>query len=497
MDGAPARSFFQSRSLRVRLIASYVVLFTFMLLGLGLVVRSVLRNVLYKQSQNALTQQWNVVRAFLREVGGQTIWAYDAQDPEEATIVSGIRSGVYLLAGPNGEILEVNETYRELIDLSSEEIRRRVAAGASGFESRRDTEGADYILRHGVAVDGKASAYVVIGRSLAEDEKTLNQFTQYYFLFVPVGIAAVGLFGWFSAGRALRPVSDVANAAQQITGSRLNTRIPERGAGDELDHLIGTFNGMVARLEQSFAQIRQFSTDVSHELRTPLTVIRGHLEVAIMTAQTTEQYQDAIHTALQDVERLSHVVRALLQLSQAESGQLTLNRAPLDIAGTVKVMSEHLALAAEDKGQELVVDCPGPAMALADRVQIERLVTNLLTNAIKYTPIGGHIKLTVRNDTGMVVLRVSDTGQGIPREHLPHIFDRFYRVPAGASPSGASPEKGLGLGLSFVSWIVKAHEGAIEVESEPGRGSSFVVSLPGVPVVQTMPAIPIPETAVP
>jgi heavy metal sensor kinase len=497
MSSPGASSFFRSRSLRVRLITSYVVLFTIMLLGLGLVVRSVLRSVLYKQSENALAQQWSVVRGFLRVVGGQTIWAYDAQDPEEAGIVGGIRAGVYLLANPNGEVLEISAQYRELIDLSAEEIRRRVASNASGFETRRDEDDVNYILRHGVVVDGKTASYVVIGRSLAEDEKTLDQFTRYYFAFVPVGIVAVALLGWFSAGRALRPLSDVANAAQQITGTKLNTRLPERGAGDELDHLIGTFNGMVARLEQSFTQIRQFSTDVSHELRTPLTIIRGHLEVALMTAETPEQYQEAIHTALQDVERLGRVVRALLQLSQAESGQLSMSRAPLDIAGVALTMSEHLSLAAEDKGQELVIDCPEPALALADRVQIERLVTNLLSNAIKYTPVGGHINLTVRNDMGHVVLSVSDTGQGIPREHLPHIFDRFYRVPASAGNTAASPEKGLGLGLSFVNWIVKAHAGTIEVESEPGRGSRFVVTLPGAPVVPTAPALPIAESAVP
>jgi heavy metal sensor kinase len=273
----------------------------------------------------------------------------------------------------------------------------------------------------------------------------------------------------------LRPLTDVANAAQQLTGQKLNVRLTERGAEDELDHLIATFNGMVARLEQSFTQIRQFSTDVSHELRTPITIIRGHLEVALMTAQRPEQYQEAIQTALQDVERLGNVVRALLQLSQAESGQLTLHRNPVDIAAVASEMSEHLLLVAEDKGQELLTDFPEPALALADRVQIERLITNLLSNAIKYTPIGGQIRLSVRPQEGRVLLIVSDNGQGIPAEHLPHIFDRFYRVPGSAS----SPEKGLGLGLSFVNWIVKAHHGSIHVESEPGKGTRFVVSLPG------------------
>lgn len=489
MDGSALKKFFDRRSLRFRLTASYVVLFTITLLGLGWVVRSVLRNVLYRQSENAINQEWSVVRGFLRVENGAPVWAYDKEDPEEAAIVGRLRSGVYLLASANGDILEVSENYRELIDLTPEEIRRRVARNAAGFETRRDQYNADYILRQGMFVDGQTSFYVVIGRSLEEDEAITDQFTRYYFLFVPLGIAAISFLGWFFAGRALRPLSEVATAAQAITGQKLNLRIPERGAEDELDHLIGTFNGMVARLEQSFAQIRQFSTDVSHELRTPITIIRGHLEVALMTAQTPEQYQEAIQTALGDAERLGQVVRALLQLSQAESGQLTLSRTPVDIAAIAMEMSEHLLIAAEDKGQDLVTDCPEPAIALADRVQIERLITNLLSNAFKYTPVGGQINLTVKSEGGRVLMVVSDTGQGMPAEHLPHIFDRFYRVPGSAS----SPEKGLGLGLSFVNWIVKAHEGTIEVESEPGRGSRFVVSLPGAPVV-TQVAEPVPAT---
>jgi len=485
MPAVPApRSLLRNRSLRFRLTFSYIALFALALIGLGFAVRSVLSNVLLRQSENALNQQWNVVRGFLRVEGGVHTWAYDRDDPEEAAIVGNLRGGVYLLASASGEILEVSENYRELINLTPAQIRQRVQRNANGFETRRDQYKDDYLLRHGIVLGDRTPFYVVIGRPLVEDAAILDQFTRNYFLFMPLGIAAICLAGWIAAGAALRPLAQVAAAAQAITGQKLNLRIPESKAEDELDGLIKAFNAMIERLEQSFAQIRQFSTDVSHELRTPLTIIRGHLEVALMTAQTKEQYQDAIHTALQDVERLGKVVRALLQLSQAESGQLVLNKAPMDLAAVTRDMAEHLLLAAEDKAQELTIDCPAPAVTLADRVQIERLITNLLSNAIKYTPVAGRIQLTVKHEGAAVVLSVTDTGQGIPAAHLPHIFDRFYRVPN----STANPERGLGLGLSFVNWIAHAHGGSVHVASEPGRGSCFTVTLPALPA--TEPAAP-------
>src|SRR5262249_51401930 len=159
--------------------------------------------------------------------------------------------------------------------------------------------------------------------------------------------------------------------------------------GDELDHLIDSFNRMTARLNQSFEQTRRFSTDVSHELRTPLTAIRGQLEVALFTAQTEEQYRDAIVNALEDVEQLSSIVRELFMLSQAESGQLVLQRTALDLAAVAADVVEQFQIPAEEKNIELSANLKSGAVIAADRVQIERLISNLLSNAMKYTPRTG------------------------------------------------------------------------------------------------------------
>jgi signal transduction histidine kinase len=223
-------------------------------------------------------------------------------------------------------------------------------------------------------------------------------------------------------------------------------------------------------------------------LRTPITAIRGQLEVAMFTAKTEEQYREAILNALQDIERLSQIVRALLLLSQAESGQLVLQKARIDLAGVVREVVEQFEIPAEETGLRLVSELPAECLAEVDRVQIERMISNLLSNALKFTPQGGEVKVTVENHperTDRVRVIVEDTGRGIPEEHLPHIFDRFYRVKATGSPAGL--EQGLGLGLSFVAWIVKAHKGKIHVDSTPGRGTRFTITLPaGTALTDTM-----------
>jgi heavy metal sensor kinase len=338
-----------------------------------------------------------------------------------------------------------------------------------------DTSGTPYIIKAGVMLDDHGQRYFfAIGRSLADSERTVHTFTTDYFLSLLAIIPLTGLLGWLLAGRAIQPVNEVAQAAQKITGSNLSLQIPLRGAGDELDHLIESFNRMTTRLEDSFEQIRRFSTDVSHELRTPLTAIRGQLEVGLFTAQTPEQYRDAMVNALEDVEQLSSIVRALLLLSQAESGQLVLQKTAIDLGGVAEDIVDQFQIPAEEKQVRLTARIEPGVTILADRTQVERLFSNLLSNAIKYTSATGTVQVRVRHEEKYARIEIEDSGVGIPQENLPHIFDRFYRV----RNAQTNLIQGLGLGLSFVAWIVKVHGGQIEVTSTVGEGTRFTIRLP-------------------
>jgi heavy metal sensor kinase len=461
-----------TRGLRFRLALSYVIFFTLLLVVLGLVFRQTLSTIFMGQVEDALKEEFGAVKGYLRTQDTGPDWFYDKSDPDESFTVDQLRR-VYLLADTEGHPLEHSIIYASIGFDSPAEVKAIVQSGKQATSIRKDSQGTPYMIRSGLMIDERHNRYFLsIGRSIAANQKALRDFTWNYFFLVPIVIVLSGGLGWFMAGRALDPLNSVSETAQRITHSNLDMQIPLRNAGDELDRLSEAFNRMMARLSSSFEQMRRFSTDVSHELRTPLTVIRGQLEVALFTAKTPEQYREAMINALEDVERLSNIVRALLMLSQAESGQLVLQKSELNFAEMVRDLVDEYQIPADAQGVHLAAETPDACVLQADRVQIERLVTNLLSNAIKYTPKGGEVRLRMWQEGGQVKLMVTDTGVGISPDHLPHIFDRFYRVPS------SDPEKGLGLGLSFVAWIVKAHGGAIEVDSELQKGTRFLVSLP-------------------
>jgi heavy metal sensor kinase len=463
------------RGLRFRLTLSYVLFFAILLTGIGLFFRYTLQSQLVGEVNDALEEEWGSAKGYLKVENQRPTWVSDPSDPDEGLEVARLQE-IFLLTDPKGLVLGNSDTYRSIGIDSPDEVKRILALPQGETKIRYDSDGVPYLIKAGVLPDRKQQYFFALGRSLEAPYETIRTFTKRYFeLTIPI-VLLTGIVGWLFAGRAIQPIQSVAEAAQEITGSNLSVKIPTREAGDELDHLIDSFNRMTARLAQSFEQIRRFSTDVSHELRTPLTAIRGQLEVALLTAEKPEQYHEAILNALEDVEQLSSIVRALMLLSQAESGQLGLQKTSFDLGELAMDVVDQFQIPAEEKNLSLTLRSAPDLIIHADRVQIERLLSNLISNAVKYTPENGSVSVRcgASAPVGWIVLEVKDTGVGIPAENLPHIFDRFYRV--------RNPEtnkiQGLGLGLSFVAWIVDAHGGKIDVNSTPGSGTTFSVHLP-------------------
>jgi signal transduction histidine kinase len=244
---------------------------------------------------------------------------------------------------------------------------------------------------------------------------------------------------------------------------------------DEIVRLSETLNNMITRLESSFDQIRQFTADASHELRTPLTILTGELELALRTKKSTEEYQEILSSALTEALRLSRVVEYLLLLSRTDMGHISLQLEPMNLSETLADLADAATILGTPKsiyityrhGQEdLIVN--------ADHAKLYQMLLNLVDNAVKYTPEGGLISITLHRDGNFAEVRVRDTGIGISAEHQKKIFNRFYRVDKARSRELG----GAGLGLSIVQWTVQAHGGTIVVESEPGQGSTFIVRLP-------------------
>lgn len=291
-------------------------------------------------------------------------------------------------------------------------------------------------------------------------------------------LACIG--GYFLAGRMLAPVAAIARKARQITAERLSERLPIENPDDEFGKLAHVFNHTLARLEDSFRRLRQFTADASHELRTPLTAMRSVGEVALRDTRDAGAYREAIASMLEEVDRLTRLVESLLQLTRADAGKAALKSEPLDATQLVRETVEHLRVLAEEKSQTIRLSATEGAIVRVDRDTLRQALINLLDNAIKYSPVGSSIDLSVTRDgAGGVQISVVDSGPGIDPDQQALVFDRFYRVDRARSREAG----GVGLGLSIARWAVEANGGRIELESAIGRGSRFRIILSPSPAV--------------
>ncbi|HSH14989.1 MAG TPA: ATP-binding protein [Verrucomicrobiae bacterium] len=313
---------------------------------------------------------------------------------------------------------------------------------------------------------------------LATQGNTLLEEIGEVFLFAVLpALILTTLGGWFLLSRAVAPITALSRAAERVDLRHLGERLPELGTGDELDRLTKVFNSMLARLDESFNRVREFTLHASHELKTPLAVMRGEIETALRENYATPEQRHLLGGHLDEIERLTKIVDGLTLLARADAGQFALDLRPVRLDELLRECREDLLVLAADA--EISVELPVcEAVTLTgDRHRLRQLLLILGDNALKYNVPKGRVTLTLARQDQSLELTFANTGPGIEGDNPGRVFDRFYR----GRNANRESQDGCGLGLSIAESIVRAHGGTIAVESVPGHVTRFIVRLPAAP----------------
>jgi len=379
-------------------------------------------------------------------------------------------------------LLSPKKTYIQVADRKGTILYRSISLGEDTLrldqELKQDTTVLAYTWLNGqsvrVAAVREKNFIFLVGYPIAELREAIDNLFSIFLILVPIALVVSIVGGLYLANKSLQPVDEVTTSARRITAENLDKTIPPRKVDDEIGRLISTFNDMIQRLNASFAQVRQFSADASHELRTPLTVMRGEIELALRNPKTQEEYRQVLESAMEEIVRMSSIIENLLTLAKADQGTFEVNLSEVNLSSLVQELYDDGEMLAEGKHIHVALTKSEPITIVGDKVRLRQMFLNLIDNAIKYTPEGGAVTLSVERLNGTALFRVKDTGIGIPPEDLNKVFDRFYRVDKARSREIG----GTGLGLSIAKWIAEMHRGKIGVQSELDKGSVFTVELP-------------------
>jgi len=341
----------------------------------------------------------------------------------------------------------------------------------------RSAENKTFLLtaaRAQLGVPSRNRRLIQFALEVSSEEAMLARYRKRIALVLGLGILGSSIAGIVIARREMRPLAEITRAAKHITATQLNERISPGAWPKELTELATAFDEMLSRLEESFTRLSQFSADLAHELRTPINNLMGEAEVALARGRTPAEYKLVLESSLEECGRLARMIDSLLFLARTDNAETEVQRTTFELRKETQAVLEFYEAVAEEQAVELSVT--GQAMLSADVILFRRALSNLLTNAFKYTPRGGQIIVTIQlmSDATLAV-SVADNGAGIGAEHLPRIFYRFYR----ADPSRSQhPQQGTGLGLAIVKSIMELHGGAVTVQSELGRGTVFTLWFP-------------------
>ncbi len=408
-----------------------------------------------------------------------TIAALDKEDLADRDRVTLTRSGpevidpnfVMRLLSPQSEVWDIAGNAQDVSFWGPTEAGYSTQAGRENKSQWR------VFTQPVLNSDGQTIAWVQAAQSLGPVNEALEGLRAQLFLGIPLVLLFAGLGGYFLANRALRPIRQITQTAQEITAQDLSRRLAYRGAMDEIGSLATTFDQMLGRLQSSFARERQFTGDAAHELRTPLTVLKGQIEVALNRRRSSAAYEKTLQELSSQVERLIRLSNGLLFLSRSDQQQLSFEPVYFDLREWLEILVEQLEPLAREKGLKISLNVPADLSVYGDSDHLIRLFLNIFENALKYTPMSGQITITALKVPEEIQILIHNTGPGISQEQLPHLFERFYRVEADRS----SQTGGSGLGLAIAHEIVLLHRGEIDVQSEPNQGVTVTVHLPNRP----------------
>lgn len=316
--------------------------------------------------------------------------------------------------------------------------------------------------------------YVQVAMDRKKEELLLDRYRERFWFVLGLSLVLCSIAGYAIARAGMRPIERIAQSAERIRSTTLHERIGTLGLPPELSGLAETFNSMLDRLQDSFARIAQFSDDVAHELRTPVNNLLGGMEVALGKSRTNEEYREILGSCVEEGTRISRVIQSLLFLARTENALDAPPRETIDVEKELAAIREFYDAAAAERSVSLCVVASSGLTAPLDRTLFQQAVGNLVSNAIGHTPATGVVQVAAHTETSWLTVSVTDTGCGIAPEHLPYVFDRFYRV----DRARAASEHNVGLGLAMVKSIVERHGGRIEIDSEVGRGTQVTLIFP-------------------
>lgn len=448
------------RSIRFRLTVWYLLVLAGLLLLFGTISYTMLAQSLYRNLDDSLKTRALEVENTM-DTSEDNVELEITEQPGEFVLVYGSDGSLLQGLGWKGEIPHLDA-------LVAQTMRTQTPLLAT-----QTTSGREVRLYITPLSEEPPIGAIVVGRSTADVVAILENFNNILIVAGLTTLLLAGAGGFFMTSRVLKPVDRIRQAAQEIEENDLSRRI-EIESDDELGRLASTLNQMIARLEAAFNRQRQFTADASHELRTPLAIVQAESTLALRRKRTPDDYRKSLELIAQEAKYMSAIIGKLLYLARIDAGNDAVNLERVNLGAFLAELCPSVEVLAREKDIEFQLTQTENLSVEGDRVKLEQLFLNLLENAIRYTPRGGKVSVSIEKRGTEAMVAITDTGIGIPEEHLPHLFERFYRVDKARSRA----EGGAGLGLAICKHIVQVHHGRIEVQSQPNRGSTFSVFLP-------------------